>query len=223
MKKSKILLGLLGAMLAFVSCSSPEGPKVKYYNPRSTETVLKDHVEDSGWTDTVAIPAKSEMEIEMDEEKVKRTWFQTYEGVDWWLTLWYTDPIYLDVTTVEMGKEYVCLNSSNVTSELNYTTISGTEYYNIAFHKVMDAPDGAFTFDYELDGEVLHLRRWPDLNAWFNDEAFVKNNLGKKVTARADAFEGFTSEKWDYSFGWPTEYNGTNYKHYVDQYGYTKK
>lgn len=224
MKKNKILLGLIGAMVIFASCSTgpEESPKVKYYNPRKTENVLFDHEPPNSnpWTPIATIAPESEAEIEMDEEKAKHTWFTITEGSNWMACLWDTVPYYLDITDVEFGKEYICLNTSNISTEL---IDNGYGYYNMAFYKVMDEPDGSLTFEYPVNGEKKYIRRWPDLSAWVNDEDFVKANLGKIVVAREDYFDGYEMDQWDYARGWRTEINGTLYSHFINQYGFTKK
>ena len=224
MKKSKILLGVLSAMLVFASCSNgsdgtaEEKQKVKYYNPRSTESILYDHVDDGAWTKIATIPPKSEAEVEMDDEKAKRTWFQLREGVDWWITLWDTNPYYLDVTDIENGEKYLCVNSYDLTSEL----IEDEGYYSVAFHKVMNGPDGTLTFEETVDGQKKYIRRWPDLNAWVNDREFAENNLGKIVTITEDYFDAYTKET-GFSRGWRTIINDTPYNHIVNRMLLTKK
>ena len=111
---------------------------------------------------------------------------------------------YLGRVIPEKGKKYLCLNQYKEAG----IDKSGN-LYGICLFEVVDETN-EFAYKYSDD---IYISNFPSASLWFDDEKFVKENIGKEIEYSRDFFKGYKINDDDYSWGWSTYKDNKPYNH----------
>ncbi len=111
---------------------------------------------------------------------------------------------YLGRVIPEKGKKYLCLNQYKEAG----IDKSGN-LYGICLFEVVDETN-EFAYKYSDD---IYISNFPSASLWFDDEKFVKENIGKEIEYSRDFFKSYKINDDDYSWGWSTYKDNKPYNH----------
>ena len=111
---------------------------------------------------------------------------------------------YLGRVIPEKGKKYLCLNQYKEAG----IDKSGN-LYGLCLFEVVDETN-EFAYKYSDD---IYISNFPSASLWFDDEKFVKENIGKEIEYSRDFFKGYKINDDDYSWGWSTYKDNKPYNH----------
>ena len=111
---------------------------------------------------------------------------------------------YLGRVIPEKGKKYLCLNQYKEAG----IDKSGN-LYGLCLFEVVDETN-EFAYKYSDD---IYISNFPSASLWFDDEKFVKENIGKEIEYSRDFYKGYKINDDDYSWGWSTYKDNKPYNH----------
>lgn len=77
---------------------------------------------------------------------------------------------------------------------------------------MFEVVDETNEFAYKYSDDV-YISSFPSASLWFDDEKFVKENIGKEIEYSRDFFKGYKINDDDYSWGWSTYKDNKPYNH----------
>ncbi len=184
--------------------------KVSFYNPTSSEMSVYDSVHQ----EKLKVPANSISEADLYQDY----YYYFMEG---------NEKVEFSFTSAEVnfvlkrgkpisGKAYICLDQYKKNQvEIN----EGTGRFCLKLYEVVSAADqDAYKYD-----DNVYIRSYPSANLWINDETFVENKIGKKITYSEDFLSGFTQTASWTAWGWSTQKNDKWFCHFIWSAYFDKK
>ena len=176
--------------------------EISYYNPTDKDIDILNAKNEK--VVTVKAGGTASAKVLKNEDK-----YHYMENGNKWIDITSTSAFhnfYLGRIKPENGKRYMCLNQYKKADIDKSGNLSG-----ICLYEILDEKN-EFACKYSDD---IYISIFPAASFWFNDEKFVKANVGKEIEYTDEILKNYKINDDDYAWGWSTYKDNKPYNHII--------